>query len=273
MRRRRIRSLAVVPLTLAGEAVGVLVLYAGERHFFHDEEELKLVTELAGDVAFAIGHLDEQAAELPGVLQCPRPGLANRSLLSSGSRSTCGGLSVAVASLPSACSISKHFDVDDQPWPAGRRRAPAAGGAVAPARLTGDTNLVARVGADHFPWCCREVRPGGSVAHLLEKVMAAFLEHPFRLNDAVFRIAFKCGVALFPEHGADTDTLLRRRDCAQESQGERRSIPFTPHMTASVASELTLENQLRQALEGGNSFSITSPRSAWRTANSPAPKR
>ena len=65
-------------------------------------------------------------------------------------------------------------------------------------RNVGDANLLARVGADHFAVVLPEVKQEGDVARLLEKSMAAFLEHPFRLNDAVFRIAAKVGVALFP---------------------------------------------------------------------------
>ena len=43
-----------------------------------------------------------------------------------------------------------------------------------------------------------EVKHDGELARLLEKTMEALLQHPFRLNDAVFRIAAKVGVALFP---------------------------------------------------------------------------
>jgi diguanylate cyclase (GGDEF)-like protein/PAS domain S-box-containing protein len=54
-----IRSLAVLPLIVDGEAAGILALYAGETEFFH-AEEMKLLNELAGDIAFAVGNLDRQ---------------------------------------------------------------------------------------------------------------------------------------------------------------------------------------------------------------------
>src|SRR6185503_17164150 len=51
-----VRSIAVLPLVVAGESVGVLTLSADVPGFF-DEEEVKLLVELAGDVAFAIDHI------------------------------------------------------------------------------------------------------------------------------------------------------------------------------------------------------------------------
>ena len=54
-----VRSLAVLPLTIADNAVGAIALYASESEFFHPEE-LKLLVELADDVAFAIGHIQQQ---------------------------------------------------------------------------------------------------------------------------------------------------------------------------------------------------------------------
>ena len=120
-------------------------------------------------------------------------------------------------------------------------------------RNAGDANLVARVGADHFAVVMPEVRQGGDVARLLEKMIEAFLEHPFRLNDAVFRIAAKVGVALFPDDGADADTLFRNAEAAlkkAKASGERYLF-YTQTMTEAVAGKLTLENQLRQALGQG----------------------
>ena len=62
-------------------------------------------------------------------------------------------------------------------------------------RTLGDANLLARVGVDHFAIMLPEVGQEGDLAQLVEKTTSAFLEHPFRLNDAVFRIVAKVGVA------------------------------------------------------------------------------
>jgi diguanylate cyclase (GGDEF)-like protein len=114
-----------------------------------------------------------------------------------------------------------------------------------------DANLLARIGADHFALVLPEVAQEGDVARLLEKTMDAFLDHPFRLNDTVFRIAAKFGVALFPDDGANADTLFKHAEAAlkKAKASGNRYLFYTQKMTERVAGKLTLENQLRQALD------------------------
>lgn len=55
-----VRSIAILPLLIADEAVGVLALYSGEVEFFH-EAEMKLLGDLANDIAFCMGALRSRA--------------------------------------------------------------------------------------------------------------------------------------------------------------------------------------------------------------------
>jgi EAL domain-containing protein (putative c-di-GMP-specific phosphodiesterase class I) len=67
----------------------------------------------------------------------------------------------------------------------------------------------------------------------------------------VFRIAAKVGIALFPDDGSDADTLFKNAEAALKKAkvtGDR-FLFYTQKMTAMVAGKLTLENQLRQAVE------------------------
>ncbi|MDP1894693.1 MAG: bifunctional diguanylate cyclase/phosphodiesterase, partial [Hydrogenophaga sp.] len=117
-------------------------------------------------------------------------------------------------------------------------------------RYVGDANRLARLGADRFAVLMPVVKPENDVEHLLAKMMKAFLAHPFRLNEAIFRIAAKAGVALFPDDGTDTDILFRNAEAAlkkAKSSGERHLF-YTQSMNEMVAGKLTMENQLRQAL-------------------------
>ena len=87
----------------------------------------------------------------------------------------------------------------------------------------------------------------GNLMTLIENLMEAFLVHPFHLNDAVFRISIKVGSALFPDDGADADTLFKNAEAAlkkAKSSGERY-LYYTHKMTEAVAAKLILENQLR----------------------------
>ncbi len=120
-----VRSMAVLPLIVADEAVGVLALYAGETEFFH-EEEMKLLTELAGDIAFAIDHIDKQERLDYLAYYDVLTGLANRSLFLErrGAVHAQRGQRRAQACLvpDRSGAIQEH---QRQPRPAGRRRAAA----------------------------------------------------------------------------------------------------------------------------------------------------
>ena len=51
--------MVILPLLVSGKATGVLALYSGETGFF-DGEEMKLLLELAGDIAFALDHIEKE---------------------------------------------------------------------------------------------------------------------------------------------------------------------------------------------------------------------
>jgi diguanylate cyclase (GGDEF)-like protein/PAS domain S-box-containing protein len=245
-----VRSMAVFPLIVADEAVGVLGLYASEIEFFQ-EEELKLLRQLAGDIGFAIDHIAKQERLNYLAYYDVLTGLANRTLfldrLAQYKRSAInGGYKLALFVI----DLERFKNFNDS---LGRLAGDALLRHVAEwlMRKVGNANLIARVGADQFAVVLPEVKQGGDVARLLDKWMEAFLGHPFRLNDAGFRIAAKVGVALFPGDGADADILFTNAEAAlkkAKSSGERYLF-YTQKMTEMVAGKLTLENQLRLALD------------------------
>ena len=247
-----VRSMAILPLMVSDEAVGALALYSSEKDFFR-EDEMKLLMELANDVSFAIDHLGKQERLNYLAYYDDVTGLANRSLfldrVTQYMRSaTSGGHKLALCMI----DLERFKNINDS-------LGQAAGDALLKqvaewlTRNMNDANLLARVGADHFALVLPEVRKGGDATRLLENTIKAFLEHPFHLNDAVFRIAAKIGVALFPDDGADAVTLFKNAEAAlknAKTSGERY-VFYTHKMTARVAGRLTLETQLREALEKG----------------------
>jgi len=248
--RRGYRSMVVFPLQFANKVSGVLLLYASEKDFF-DTQEMKLLTELAGDISFAIAHIEKQERLDYLAYYDTLTGLANRSLfldrVAQYLRSAVsGGHKLALYLI----DLERFKNINDS---LGRLAGDALLQQVAEwlTRNAGDANLVARVGADHFAMVMPEVKQERGVGRLLEKWIEAFFEHPFHLNDAVFRITAKVGVALFPDDGTDADTLFRNTEAAlkkAKASGERYLF-YTQTMTEAVAGKLTLENQLRQALD------------------------
>ncbi|EGF31664.1 hypothetical protein IMCC9480_3556 [Oxalobacteraceae bacterium IMCC9480] len=247
-----VRSMVVFPLIVSDEAVGVLALYASESEFFQ-EEEMKLLTELVGDISFAINHLDKQERLNYLAYYDVLTGLANRTLflerVAQYARSAVSGrykLAVFLVDLERFKNIN-----DSLGRPAGDTLLRQVAEWLT--HTLGCPNLLARFDADHFAVVVPEIKQDGDVARPLEKITVAFLDHPFRLNDGVFRIAAKVGIALFPDDGVNADTLFTHAEAAlkrAKASGERYLF-YNQKMTASVAGQLTLENQLRQALDKG----------------------
>ena len=245
-----VRSMAILPLIVSDEAVGVLALYSSEIEFFH-EEEMKLLAELAGDVAFAIDHIKKQEQLDYLAYYDALTGLANRSLflerVAQYMRSaTSSGHKLALCLI----DLERLKNINDS---LGRPAGDTLLRQVAEWLTSnlGGANLLARVDADHFAVVVPEVKQEGDLSRLFDKTSQAFLVHPFRLNDSVFRIAAKAGIAIFPDDGTDVDTLFKNAEAAlkkAKASGDRYLF-YTQKMTEAVAGKLTLENQLRQALE------------------------
>lgn len=247
-----ILSMAVLPLLVADEAVGVLVLCASESAFFR-EEEMKLLTELARDISFSLDHIEQEKRLNYLAYYDELTGLANRSLFVERVAqymrgAVSGGHKLGVFLV----DLERFKNINDS---LGQAAGDALLRQVAEwlTRNLGDANLLARVGADHFAVVLPEVKQDGNTVRLVEKTMEAFLHHPFHLNDAVYRIAAKIGAAMFPEDGVDADTLFKNAEAALK-QAKAHGDPYlfyTKKMTATVAGKVTLENQLRMALDQG----------------------
>lgn len=244
------RSTGYFPLMLADQPVAVLALFGTELHIF-DAAETRLLVELTSNISFALDHI-EQAAKLRYLAYYDHlTGLANQNLFLE-----------RVATYIRTATDKGHrlgvFLIDLERF---KNINDSLGQAVGDALLlqvaqwlsehVGSAITLARIGADHFGVVMPELRSDEETDRLISGKIDAFLNHPFRVNDAVFRVAFKMGVALFPQDGSTADTLFKNAEAALKKAKVRgdRYLYFTKTMTDAVASKVTLENQLRQALE------------------------
>jgi diguanylate cyclase (GGDEF)-like protein len=245
-----VRSLAVIPLIVSDNAIGVFTLYTSKPEFF-DAAGLRLLTELAGNVAFAIDHLERQERLDRLYYYDTLTGLANRrSFLE---RVTQYMLSAAGDGHKMAVfviDLERFKKLNDS---LGRSAGDALLKQVAEwlAQNAENVNLVARLDADHFAVVLPKVMYEANVARVLEKTIAAFMKHEFSLNDAVYRMAAKIGVAVFPDDGTDADTLFNNAEAAlKKAKASRdRYLFYAQQMTETVALSLGIENRLRRALE------------------------
>jgi EAL domain-containing protein (putative c-di-GMP-specific phosphodiesterase class I) len=78
----------------------------------------------------------------------------------------------------------------------------------------------------------------------------------------VLNLTCSIGVSLFPDDGADSETLLKNADlamyCAKEN-GRNNCQFFTPELNARAVERLTLENSLRVAVEKQELFLVYQP--------------
>jgi EAL domain-containing protein (putative c-di-GMP-specific phosphodiesterase class I) len=89
------------------------------------------------------------------------------------------------------------------------------------------------------------------VVRLLEKMITAFQDHAFRVNEVVYRIAAKIGVVLFPDDGIDAATLIKNAEASVKKakvSGDR-CLFYAQKMNETIPGSLGTETRLRQALE------------------------
>jgi len=246
-----VRSMAILPLIVANEGVGVLALYGTETEFF-DEEEIKLLTELAGDISFAIDHIDKQERLDYVAYYDALTGLANRALFHERLQQ-----SVVVANKQGGklalvlLDIERFKTINDT---LGRQAGDALLKDVA-ARMSGyaaaDVGRLARKYADHFALMVPDVQSAEELARRVEQWVGEVFGPPFRIGDSELRVSAKVGIAIFPSDGDDPDTLVRNAEAAlkkAKASGERYLF-YTQTMNERVAEKLSLENKLRQALD------------------------
>src|SRR6266581_2387265 len=246
---RGINSLAALPLMVGGVAVGVLTLYAGELGFF-DSEEMKLLVELAGNLSFALEHIESQEKVRYLAYYDSLTGLANRTLflerlaqyLSTASREQ-HRLALVIVNIERFKTINDTFG---RQW--GDALLKQVGGRLL--ELAKDPNRVARVGADHFAVVVPDLEHEESLIRGLEQGSRCIDGDPYAVTGTELRISTRSGVALFPGDGSDADTLFRNAEAAlKKSSSGERYLFYTKEMTERIAEKVALENKLRQALE------------------------
>ena len=146
----------------------------------------------------------------------------------------------------------------DQELPAG-----ASGGAGAP---TVHAQL-ARVGGDEFVAVLSGRLRGEEAALAAQRIQAAFAV-PFALAGYELAVTPSIGIALCPQHGRDAKTLLKNADGAMyqaKASGRNRFRIYDDTLKARALQRLSLEAELRRALDDGQLSVLYQPKYATRT--------
>ena len=114
----------------------------------------------------------------------------------------------------------------------------------------GPGNLVARLGGDEFAVLAPAVS-GTADARALAGAVVAALTGPVRLDGLPLEVSGSVGIAVYPDHGRDATTLLRRAEVAMYD-AKRRAAPvavYRPGSDQDSPHRLELLADLRAALD------------------------
>jgi len=254
--QRGYRSVVVFPLLTGDKPVGVFALYAAETNFF-DREEMILLKEVAGDISFALDHLEKEGRLNYLAYYDVLTGLSNRTLLQD-------HISQAMSQADRSRHMAAILFIDlDRFKNINDSLGHSIGDSVlklAAERLTGcirEVDTVARLGGDEFVVLLTDIGRAEDITVVAQKILET-LAQPFVIDLHEFYLTASIGISVYPKDGEDVETLLKTADAAMyRAKGSGRNCFefFTKEMNDLAMRQMLLEGQLRQAL-GRNELEV-----------------
>lgn len=112
------------------------------------------------------------------------------------------------------------------------------------------SDVIARLGGDEFVVLVEETSSAKEAATVARKLLSAALK-PAVLLERECRITASIGIALYPDDGADEQTLMKNADIAMyfaKGEGKNNFQFYSSNITTQTWERLSLENNLRLAL-------------------------
>lgn len=112
-----------------------------------------------------------------------------------------------------------------------------------------NVDVISRFAGDEF----LIILPGSnraSTIHTCERLLNLF-NRPIQVGEHNLSVTASMGVAIFPEHAADTGTLIKHADTAMyeaKRQGRNAYVIYQDNIGEKIRQRITLEQQLRDAL-------------------------
>lgn len=190
---------------------------------FFDDEEMRLFTELAGDIAFALDHI-AKAEKLDYLAYYDAlTGLANRTLLRErlsqhleAAAQSGANLALIVCDVERMAAINESFG-----RPAGDLLLTKFCERLVVA--VGDAKQIARTGGDHFAIIVPNSKGALEVAHTIGDLAKRSFGEPFQIGETELRLSAKAGIAMFSRSCPGRRYAAQmRRGCPRAMQAERR---------------------------------------------------
>jgi diguanylate cyclase (GGDEF)-like protein/PAS domain S-box-containing protein len=244
------RSMAVWPIATGSNSVAAIALFASETDFF-DEDQSKLLDEMAGDLSFGLKFIDREEklnylAYYDLLTDLPNSTLFHDRL----TQILHGSSHDEVVSAVIVIDLQYFAQVNDA---MGRHAGDIVLKEVAK-RLTAELQepySLARLSGDTFAIAVTGLRHGTDLWHILDQQIFQSFDQPFTVDRQAVKIAARAGLAVYPEDGTDAETLVRKAMIAlnKTKASDERYLYYSPQMNAAILSRLNLESELRVALE------------------------
>jgi diguanylate cyclase (GGDEF)-like protein len=113
-----------------------------------------------------------------------------------------------------------------------------------------ENDVIARLGGDEFGVLLPDVGDDATAIHVAERLLAK-LEEPLSVEGLALDVAGSIGIAVYPTHSPDVETILRRADVAMYAAKEAGSgfEIYSPTFDRHSPHRLTLASQVRKAIE------------------------
>jgi diguanylate cyclase (GGDEF)-like protein/PAS domain S-box-containing protein len=114
------------------------------------------------------------------------------------------------------------------------------------------SDSVSRLGGDEFTVLLDGVDEADEVTRIIDQRLVPLLREPHRVGGITLEVSCSVGVALYPDDGADIDTLMQNADAAMyQAKAAGRNLVkfFSADMAEQARYRLALETCLRAAIE------------------------
>ncbi|MFD2231949.1 EAL domain-containing protein [Alkalimarinus sediminis] len=124
------------------------------------------------------------------------------------------------------------------------------------------SDSLARIGGDEFAVILEHLDDSIDANHVAAKLLELF-EQPFDLDHHQLMVTLSAGVAVFPDAGPDTESILKNANRAMQDAKRQQGNTiefFHQKMSVAVERELALEAEFRAALRNGQLRLFYQPR-------------
>ncbi|MGC9021844.1 MAG: bifunctional diguanylate cyclase/phosphodiesterase [Dissulfurimicrobium sp.] len=244
-----LRSASALPIVIAGEAKGTLNIYSTRYASFTDTE-VALLEEVAGDIAYAIDHMEKEEEVERLLFWDGLTGLGNHNRFTAYLASHLQILNsekdhclVLILDIDRFRVINHALGV-----PKGDLVLKEIANRLKV--FAGDSGDAARFGADEFGLAldiCNK-----NPLTVIEELRRLISLHPIRLDGDEISVSASMGLAVFPENGLQASQLIERAKMAlseAKKQGEDQICFYSHELFEKNLKKVELERELKEALK------------------------